>query len=273
MALYTKLSLCSLKTATIALANVVLTTISTATVHVTTLVLNAGENEIFLASSLSQEPGLFERRATSHRTQRTLPYDQATTNSLINSHMDEIFRRLDLIQNISDEQHTSSADTRVRLQSLERRARRLYRELQGTYEENTGYQAPPSATVRAQEATRDPGTYSQSSRIGRRRLTEIHALELGQDPYSPMDGAEYSTNTVQSAASASEDISVRTNTSSDRTFDSNREPPPPPPEYPISPNHYAEYLRWGEDLISDDDLPSLRYSPESSAIDSDFARV
>ena len=229
--------------------------------------------ESLIAFSLPREPVRFERRARTHRTQRTWTYDRATNNSLINSHMDEIFRRLDLIQNISDEQHTSSADTRVRLQAVERRARRLYQELQRAYEDNSAYQAPSSAGVRTQEPTRDLGTSGQDSRLGRRRLMETNSLELDHNPYSPMSIANHNTDAVPRATPTLEQISARINTSSDSTFDIHRESPSPPPEDPISPGHYAEYLRWGGDMISNDDLPRLRESSESSANGSGFARV
>jgi hypothetical protein len=218
--------------------------------------------ESLVAFSLSREPGLFERGARAHRTQRTLAYDQVTNSSLITSHLDEIFRRLDMIQNISDEQITSIADTRVRLQAIERRARRLYRELQGAYEDNTGYQAPSNARAHEQDVIHNLRTSGQGNRLGRRRWIETHALELG--------GTDHSRTTVSRTFSTLEESPARTGTSSNSTFDINREPPSPPPEDPISPDQYAEYLRWGQDRISDDELPRLRETPEPSAALSDF---
>ncbi|KAH6870350.1 hypothetical protein BKA58DRAFT_285310, partial [Alternaria rosae] len=90
--------------------------------------------ESLLALTFPQEPALVESRARAHRTRNILEQERASNNGVITSHLDEIFRRLDLIQNISSEQHTSTADTRVRLQAIERRARRLHRELQYAHE-------------------------------------------------------------------------------------------------------------------------------------------
>ena len=88
-----------------------------------------------------------------------------------------------------------------------------------------------------------------------------------------MSIANHNTDAVPRATPTLEQISARINTSSDSTFDIHRESPSPPPEDPISPGHYAEYLRGGGDMISNDDLPRLRESSESSANGSGFARV
>ncbi|KAF1937669.1 hypothetical protein EJ02DRAFT_48303 [Clathrospora elynae] len=125
-------------------------------------------------------------QARVHRRQRTLEHDQTTNNRVINGHLDEIFRRLDSIQGISNQQHTSTADTRVRLQAVERRARRIYQALQ--VQQELRITRVPPVTLRGYETHRPARTPSHTENLSRRRWMEAFAVELDDDPNLLTDG-------------------------------------------------------------------------------------
>jgi hypothetical protein len=191
--------------------------------------------ESLIASSLPREP-----RVRARRTQYALDHEQATNNNLITSHLDEIFRRLDLIQDIGSEQHPSTADTRVRLQAIERRARRLYGELQVAYEGNTGMQAQPSATMR------EP---LMRQRARATRQVEDVARERGMDT-SLMVGVDRSRTIVSPSFCTPEETPESAIKSPVSTEDVDHASASPPSEAPISASQYAEYLRRGQSRIS-----------------------
>jgi hypothetical protein len=221
--------------------------------------------ESLIASSLPREP-----RVRARRTQYALDHEQATNNNLITSHLDEIFRRLDLIQDIGSEQHTSTADTRVRLQAIERRARRLYGELQVAYEGNTSMQAQPSATMREPLTRQRTRATRQAENVARERGMETSAIALHSDPYSLMVGEDQRRTTVSSTFCTPEETSESVITSPVSTEDVDHPSLSSPSEAPISASQYVEYLRWGQSRISDDDLPRLRESAASSTVTSGF---
>jgi hypothetical protein len=232
--------------------------------------------ETLLALSLPREPARIEPRARTHQTRHAMEHELASNNSLITSHLDEIFRRLDLVQNISNGQHTSTADTRVRLQAIERRARRLHQELQVAYEDNSGVQMPLSEheqlmAVRERELRQQERIMMQQERDRRqqeratrhaedrqRDLRRLLSIGLNDDQYSRMRNADRGTT-------ISPDQSLETTNTSSESTTNVHQPAPSPPEEPISANQYAAYLRWGQTRSSDDDLSRPMESTEIPA--------
>jgi hypothetical protein len=234
--------------------------------------------ETLLALSLPREPARVEPRARAHQRRHALEHELASYNSLITSHLDEIFRRLDLVQNISNEQHTSTADTRVRLQAIERRARRLHQELQVAYEDNSGVHMPLSEreqlmavrerqlrqqeriTIQQERDRRQQERATRQAEDRHRVLSRLLTIGLNDDPYSRMRNADRGT-TISPTFSTPDQSPETTNTSSESTADVHLSAPSPPEE-PISANQYAAYLRWGQSRTSDDDLSRPMESTE-----------
>jgi hypothetical protein len=161
--------------------------------------------------SIPRAPARVDSRAATNRTQYDLEHYQNTNNSAISTHFDEVFRRLDLIQDISGERLISTADTRVRLQAIERRARRINQDLQSPQEiPNASGQS--DASLRGHEIRRRLQS-TQEDNIARRRWMEAFAVELDDDPYSLMGGANRSRTSLPRTVSLPEEPQVVTETS------------------------------------------------------------
>ncbi|KAF1837709.1 hypothetical protein BDW02DRAFT_108886 [Decorospora gaudefroyi] len=174
--------------------------------------------EALTALSLPRAPARVEPRTRVPRMQRRLDIAQVTNNSVINGHLDEVFRRLDLIQDISSEQVASGADTRVRLQAVERRARRIYQELEPLHGDSD-VQAPANSTLRGHEIRRRLGQSSVVDTVSRRRWMEAFEVELDDDPYSLMGGANRSRASLPRIVPTADESRTTTETSSNALAD------------------------------------------------------
>lgn len=228
--------------------------------------------ESLLALTFPQEPALVESRARAHRTRNILEQERALNNGVITSHLDEIFRRLDLIQNISSEQHTSTADTRVRLQAIERRARRLHRELQYAHEGSRG----PQMSLNEREALlrhRERELRQREREIRQqdrptRQAEELRRMDL-RESFAPglCDVSRSMTSRADTRVASSHTIPTSnerpesTNASSGNSEDAHQPPASPPSEDPISARQYNAYLR--RISLSNDDSPIVRENRES----------
>jgi hypothetical protein len=206
-----------------------------------------------------------EPRTRAHRTQRILEQDQTTNNSIISTHLDEVFRRLDLIQDMNNQQITSTADTRVRLQAVERRARRINQDLQ-TRSENTTVQALPSIALRGNESRRRVGSH------GYGRWIDAFMTEVEDDPYSLhilRDGTNVARDITvigelppqrrQATSTIAESRNSRPNGFSSSSRLANIPPQPPP-----VPGYNPNYLSRGDVVGAIDLSPVLRVRNTSS---------
>lgn len=141
--------------------------------------------EALTVASLPQAPVLVESRTRFRRAQRMLQREHSSSDEMIAAHLDEVFRRLDLVQDISNEQATITADTRVRLQAVERRARRIHQELQTAYDAVAP--ALSGTTLRGRE--RDIMT--------QRGWMEAFAVNLGNDAHSAASETDRMSTTAQ----------------------------------------------------------------------------
>ncbi|RAR11231.1 hypothetical protein DDE82_000704 [Stemphylium lycopersici] len=168
--------------------------------------------EALTAASLPQAPVRVESRIRSRRAQRMLEYEHSSSDETIAAHLDEVFRRLDLVQDISNEQTTITADTRVRLQAVERRARRIHQELQTAY-----YAIAPEisgSASREHEMRQRPDTMSQRDIVSQRGWMEAFTVNLGNDTYSTAIEADRISTTAQDGRAIREEIYPSTRLSS-----------------------------------------------------------
>jgi len=229
--------------------------------------------ESLLGLTLPQEPALVESRARAHRTRNILEQERASNNGVISSHLDEIFRRLDMIQDISSEQHTSTADTRVRLQAIVRRASRIHRELQSAYESSRG----PQTSLNEREALlrrRERELEQRESEIRRqdrvtRELDFLRRMDLGRRLGPGLCDAQYSmassadTRVTSSPTVPTPDESPETaNASANTREDAHQPPASPQSEDPISARQYNAYLQHMS--LSNDGPPIIPENRESS---------
>ena len=229
--------------------------------------------ESLLGLTLPQEPALVESRARAHRTRNILEQERASNNGVISSHLDEIFRRLDMIQDISSEQHTSTADTRVRLQAIERRSRRLHQEFQSAHENSRVLQT----SLNEREALlrrRERELEQRESEIRRqdrvtRELDFLRRMDLGRrlgpglcDAQYPMASSANTRVTSSPTVPTPDESPDTVNASANAREDAHQPPASPQSEDPISARQYNAYLQ--HISLSNDNPPIIPENRESS---------